>query len=132
MAKMWLSSTSLINTAGDIKPLLVDITAAKIQHFAAEARVLDASEIKEFNLPKRITLILCLIYSAQVTARDNLVEMFMKKIKSIHLKKYPRRDLSPVVMVGLLITTFPILMWRYSVILFLVELGKQFISLRVY
>ena len=73
-----------LDSLGDIKPLLVDITAAKIQHFAAEARVLDASEIKEFNLPKRITLILCLIYSAQVTARDNLVEMFMKKIKSIH------------------------------------------------
>jgi len=73
-----------LDSLGDIKPLLVDITITKIQHFAAEARVLDASEIKEFNLPKRITLLLCLIYSAQVTARDNLVEMFLKKIKLIH------------------------------------------------
>jgi hypothetical protein len=69
---------------GDIKPLLADMTAAKIQHFAAEARVLDASEIKEFNLPKRITLILCLIYSASIRTRDNLVEMFLKKMQLIH------------------------------------------------
>lgn len=46
--------------------------------------MLDAREIKEFKLSKRITLLLCLIYSAQVTARDNLVEMFLKKIKLIH------------------------------------------------
>ena len=38
-----------LDSLGDIKPLLADITVAKIQHFAAEARVLDASEIKEFN-----------------------------------------------------------------------------------
>ncbi|MEO1764130.1 MAG: DUF4158 domain-containing protein, partial [Cyanobacteria bacterium J06629_18] len=73
-----------LNSLGDTKPLLSDITAAKIQHFAAEARVLDASEIKEFNLPKRITLILCLIHSAQVTTRDNLIEMFLKKMRLIH------------------------------------------------
>jgi TnpA family transposase len=75
---MWLDSL------GDIKPLLADMTAAKIQHFAAEARVLDASEIKEFNLPKRMTLILCLIYSASIRTRDNLVEMFIKKMQLIH------------------------------------------------
>ena len=73
-----------LDSLGDTKSLLTGITAAKIQHFAAEARVLDASEIKEFNLPKRITLILCLIHSAQVTTRDNLVEMFLKKMRLIH------------------------------------------------
>jgi TnpA family transposase len=80
-----------LDSLGDIKPLLADITAAKIQHFAAEARVLDASEIKEFNLPKRITLILCLILSAQVMTRDNLVEMFLKKMQSIH--NHAKREL---------------------------------------
>lgn len=73
-----------LDSLGDIKPLLADMTAAKIQHFATEARVLDASEIKEFNLSKRITLILCLIYSASVMTRDNLVEMFLKKMQLIH------------------------------------------------
>jgi TnpA family transposase len=80
-----------LDSLGDTKPLLADITAAKIQHFAAEARVLDASEIKEFNLPKRITLILCLIYSASVMTRDNLVEMFLKKMQLIH--NHAKREL---------------------------------------
>ena len=80
-----------LDSLGDIKPFLTEITAAKIQHFAAEARVLDASEIKEFNLPKRLTLILCLIFSAQVMTRDNLVEMFIKKMQSIH--NHAKREL---------------------------------------
>lgn len=69
---------------GDVKPILKDITTAKIHHFAAEARVLDAREIKDFSLAKRITLILCLIYAVQVTARDSLVEMFLKQMRSIN------------------------------------------------
>lgn len=73
-----------LDSLGDVKPILKDITTAKIHHFAAEARVLDAHEIKDFSLSKRITLILCLIYAAQVTARDSLVEMFLKQIRSIN------------------------------------------------
>lgn len=73
-----------LDSLGDVKQLLSDITTAKIHHFAAEARVLDAHEIKDFSLPKRITLILCLIYCKQVTTRDNLVEMFLKQMRSIN------------------------------------------------
>jgi len=42
--------------------------------------------LKDINLPKRLTLILCLIYSAQVQTRDNLVEMFLKQIKKISIR----------------------------------------------
>ncbi|BAY14067.1 Tn3 family transposase [Calothrix sp. NIES-2098] len=73
-----------LDSLGDVKPILKDITTAKIHHFAAEVRVLDAHEIKDFSLSKRITLILCLIYAAQVTARDSLVEMFLKQMRSIN------------------------------------------------
>ncbi len=73
-----------LDSLGEVKAFLNDITVAKIQHFAAEARVLDASEIKEFSQPKRITLLLSLIYSAQVQTRDNLVSMFLKRIRTIH------------------------------------------------
>ena len=44
------------------------------------------AELKDINLPKRLTLILCLIYSAQVQTRDNLVEMFLKQIKKISIR----------------------------------------------
>ena len=42
--------------------------------------------MKAITLTKRTTILLCLIYSAQVQTRDNLVEMFLKKMRSIHNK----------------------------------------------
>jgi hypothetical protein len=54
--------------------------------FAAEAKALDAAELKEIGQNKRIPLLLCLIYSAQVQARDNLVSMFLKRMRTIHNK----------------------------------------------
>lgn len=73
-----------LDSLGDVKAFLNNITVAKIQHFAAEARVLDASEVKEISQPKRITLLLSLIYAAQVQTRDNLVSMFLKRMRTIH------------------------------------------------
>ncbi|AUB35300.1 Transposase, TnpA family (plasmid) [Nostoc flagelliforme CCNUN1] len=81
-----------LETLGDVKPFLDQITATKIQHFAAEARVLTASEMKAITLPKRITILLCLIYSAQVQTRDNLIEMFLKRMRSIHHKAKEELD----------------------------------------
>ncbi len=69
---------------GDVSPYLKHITSAKIKHFAAQAKAFDASYLKEMNLPKRITLILCLIYDNQVNTRDNLVSMFLKRMAKIH------------------------------------------------
>jgi len=53
------------------------------RHLVAEAKALSASEMKAITLPKRLTLLLCLIYSAQVQTRDNLVEMFIKRMRSM-------------------------------------------------
>jgi TnpA family transposase len=75
-----------LDSLGEVQPYLESITSAKIQHFAAEAKALDAAELKEIGQPKRITLLLCLIYSAQVQARDNLVSMFLKRMRTIHNK----------------------------------------------
>lgn len=69
---------------GDVTSYLKQITSAKIKHFAAEAKAFDASYLKEMNLPKRITLILCLISENQVNTRDNLVSMFLKRMAKIH------------------------------------------------
>ena len=71
---------------GDIESLIKDIPIAKIKHFAAEAKVLDASEINKFSLAKKYTSILCLIYMSKIKARDNLVEMFLKCLRKIQNK----------------------------------------------
>lgn len=75
-----------LDSFGEVKPYLESITSAKIQHFAAVAKALDAAELKDIGQPKRITLLLCLIYVAQVQARDNLVSMFLKRMRTIHNK----------------------------------------------
>ena len=69
---------------GDAQKLLSFIPATKVKSFAALARTLDISEFNDFRLPKRRTLLLCLLYQAQVKTRDHMVEMFLKRIKKIH------------------------------------------------
>jgi hypothetical protein len=63
---------------------LSGIPFAKIKHFAAEAKALDAAELKKFAPPKRYVLILSLIHRARVQARDDLAEMFIKRMNHIH------------------------------------------------
>ena len=69
---------------GDAQKLLSFIPATKVKSFAALARTLDISEFSDFRLPKRRTLLLCLLYQAQVKTRDHMVEMFLKRMKKIH------------------------------------------------
>ena len=69
---------------GDAQKLLSFIPATKVKSFAALARTLDISEFNDFRLQKRRTLLLCLLYQAQVKTRDHMVEMFLKRIKKIH------------------------------------------------
>jgi TnpA family transposase len=75
---VWLSTLS------DAERLLIDIPHAKRVHFATEAKALDAAELKDFTLAKRYTLILALIWRARVTTRDHIVEMFFRRMATIH------------------------------------------------
>jgi hypothetical protein len=43
---------------GAVEPYLDSIPAAKVQHFAALAKALDAGELKDIAQPKRVTLLL--------------------------------------------------------------------------
>jgi TnpA family transposase len=65
---------------------LKDIPAAKIGHFAAEASALDASEMGDFTVVKRIVLEVCLLHRARVQARDDLVTMLCKRMNTLHNK----------------------------------------------
>lgn len=73
----------LTDTVGSDQHLL-NIPYAKIKHFAAEAKVLDAAELKKFTPPKRYVLILSMIHRARIQARDDLANMFIKRINQIH------------------------------------------------
>jgi TnpA family transposase len=79
-----LTHLSWLESLGDKTSLLAGIPPGKVRHFAAEAKALDAAELKKVTPPKRYTLLLCLITRAQVQTRDDLAEMFLKRISRIH------------------------------------------------
>lgn len=82
--KLLQSKFDALMTFGDAKRLLAPLAPTKIRYFAAMARAVDISEFQEFKIPKRRTLLLCLLYETQVRTRDHLVEMFLKRVRKIH------------------------------------------------
>lgn len=78
------SRFEIMMAMGDAKKLLSFIPATKVKSFAALARSLDISELRDFQLTKRRTLLLCLLYQAQVKTRDHMVKMFLKRMGKIH------------------------------------------------
>ena len=70
-------------TFGDAKRLLQGLPSMKRQSFAAQAKALDSAELNKHQPQKRRTLLLCLLYQAQVQTRDHLVEMFLKRMQRI-------------------------------------------------
>jgi len=59
------------------------LAPALVQHFATEAKARYAGEMREMRAPKRYTLLLCLIHRMRVRTRDDLVEMFLKRMATI-------------------------------------------------
>lgn len=57
---------------------------SKIRHFAAQAMAYDVSELRECAEAKRLTLLVALVRRMQVRARDQLVEMFLRRVATIH------------------------------------------------
>lgn len=63
---------------------LAGVPELKRKHFAAEGRALDAAELKDFRPAKRYAVLLCLIHRARVQVRDDLADMFIKRMGKIH------------------------------------------------
>lgn len=78
----------------DVEKPLKDIPHSKLRHFASQAMALDAAELKDINEDKRRTLILALIRNMRVRARDDLTEMFMRRLSIIH--KRAREELESI------------------------------------
>jgi TnpA family transposase len=79
-----LDRLEVLLALGDASKFLEGVAPAKIAHFAAEAKALSAGELKEYSPERRYTLLLCLIHRAQVRVRDELAEMAVKRIATIH------------------------------------------------
>ena len=71
-------------TCGDVRQLLVTVAPAKVKSFAAQAKALALTNLRELKLAKRRALLVCLLYRVQVKTRDHLVEMFLKRVQKMH------------------------------------------------
>jgi Domain of unknown function (DUF4158) len=82
----WVTQLEWLESLGRIDHLLVDLPPLKLKHFAAEARALNAGELKDFTAPKRYALLLCLIHRMRVQCRDQLALMLIKRVSKIQQK----------------------------------------------
>ncbi len=67
---------------------------AKVGHFAGEARLTDAADMKkpgEAGEAKRLTLLAAMVHTLRVSARDEVTDMFCKRMAIIHRAGRPRR-----------------------------------------
>jgi TnpA family transposase len=72
----WLES--ILETA----PLVALVANTKVQQFAAEARAYNVKDMRRIqNVPRRRALLVCLLHQAQVQTRDELVEMFLRRMR---------------------------------------------------
>ncbi|ARM04497.1 Tn3 family transposase [Burkholderia pseudomallei] len=70
---------------GDFSLAIAGIPAAKLRSLAQQAMALDASALKNDTLPeKRYTLIVALLNRMRVRARDDLADMFVRRMAAIH------------------------------------------------
>ncbi|WP_268887365.1 Tn3 family transposase [Ktedonobacter robiniae] len=80
----WTTRLTWLLSLGNMARLLEDLAPAKITHFAAEARALHADDLRDFTLPKRLTLLVCLIYQETISTRDEIADMFLKRMSKLH------------------------------------------------
>lgn len=69
---------------GEVDELLAGVPVTKVRYFANYAMALDAGELKHISPPKRSALILALIHHLRARVRDDLAEMFVRQMATIH------------------------------------------------
>ncbi|WP_034301970.1 Tn3 family transposase [Herbaspirillum sp. RV1423] len=89
-----LDQLSWLESLPDSDMLLEGVPATKLKHMADMASVLDAGDMKDLRPAKRYTLILALIRQMRIGARDDIAEMFIRRIGTMH--KSAREELQAV------------------------------------
>lgn len=75
-----------LDELGPTEVWLEGVPPGKIAHFAGEAAVADAAELADVGEQKRLTLLVCLVHTARIRARDEVVAMFCKRMATITKK----------------------------------------------
>lgn len=82
---MLINQVAWLDELGNFTIALAGVPASKLRSLAMQAIALDASALKRDTLPeKRYTLIVALLNRMRVRARDDLADMFVRRMGAIH------------------------------------------------
>lgn len=84
--KQRLALLADIDAIGPAGAWLEGVPPGKVGHFAGEARVTDAADMRKVGEDKRWTLIASLVHTVATGVRDDVVTMFCKRMAAIHKK----------------------------------------------
>lgn len=79
-----LEQLQWLESLGEIDSPLRGLPPAKVRYLASQAAVLDAANLKASAPNRRYALILSLIQRMRVRARDDLAEMFIRRVSTLH------------------------------------------------
>ncbi|WP_454727828.1 MULTISPECIES: Tn3 family transposase [Cupriavidus] len=75
---------TLLDGLGDFSRAIAGVPASKLRSLASQAMSLDAANLREILPEKRYTLIVALLNHMRVRTRDDLAEMFIRRMGAIH------------------------------------------------
>jgi len=90
--KARLKHLSDLDAIGPAETWLAGVPMAKIGHFAGEARLTDAAGMKKPGEARRLTLLAAMVHTLRVSARDEVTDMFCKRMAIIHRKGRERLE----------------------------------------
>lgn len=82
--KQRLALLADLDAIGATGAWLQGVPAGKVAHFAGEARVTDAADMRKVGTDKQLTLLASFVHTVATGVRDDVVTMFCKRIAAIH------------------------------------------------
>ena len=79
----WLSRLTWLQSWGSMDTFLEGMRSSKITHLAQEARSLYPSDLLDFSAARRLTLLACLVVQATISTRDEIIQMFLKRMGTL-------------------------------------------------
>ena len=83
--RAWAARLAQLDSILDPKPFLDGVAYTKIRQFSAEASAYSLGDIRGItNDARRYTLLLSLLHETQAKTRDELIDMFLRRMKGVH------------------------------------------------
>ncbi|WP_436778293.1 Tn3 family transposase [Yinghuangia sp. YIM S09857] len=90
--KARLAHLAALDAIGPTGAWLVGVPMAKVGHFAGEARLTDANDMGKVGEAKRLSLLASLVHTLRISARDEVTDMFCKRMAVIHRRGRERLE----------------------------------------